>query len=524
MRIGVISVYVDYRRRGAKSPGIPQPSIGPIIGGMLPAGVEIEVVHETRRDPDWKRDYDLLFISSLHSDFDRARQISHYWRRRGAKTVFGGIMASTYAHLCRPFFDSVIVGDAEGSVREVFDDFCRGELKPLYVSRAYDTTQAPVPRFDLVAGQTPIPLSFEATRGCPFSCEFCALTGIGTRFHARPPEMVVRDVQEGQRMLRELVPWPQRKVVCFIDNNIGGSIPYLSRLSAALAPLNIQWGSLISFNALAHPGMVEELARSGCGGMFVGLESFNPEAIYDMGKFQNRIDKASALIDSCRKNGILLASGLMLSPLVDDWSYFEVVPRRLQEAGLHIPTYICFEGPIPGTPYFSRLASEPEPAFLPNAYLRDFTGYTLVVKPRRETVDRFIEGYKWVVDSSYTRARKLRKFVDDVPPLLAAGGWAVALGDVVAHWSTGHAPQPDRTYLAGTDVPPPEALSVPLTDDDFESDDERRAILDPWRVTDAKGSVLDAWLNPVQVFERRGRLSPAALDLLAAPTAAGVPG
>ncbi|NIV29483.1 MAG: hypothetical protein GWN58_08220, partial [Anaerolineae bacterium] len=68
------------------------------------------------------------------------------------------------------------------------------------------------------------------------------------------------------------------------------------------------------------------------------------------------------------------------------------------EAGLHVPAYICFEGPIPGTPYFERLAAEPEPAFLPNAYLRDFSGYTLVVRPKREPVERFIEGYRWVVD------------------------------------------------------------------------------------------------------------------------------
>ena len=61
-----------------------QPQAGPLIAALLPPGVEVDVINDTWEDPDWRRDYDLLFISCLHSDFDRARQISHYWRRRGA--------------------------------------------------------------------------------------------------------------------------------------------------------------------------------------------------------------------------------------------------------------------------------------------------------------------------------------------------------------------------------------------------------------------------------------------------------
>src|SRR2546421_318564 len=110
-------------------------------------------------------------------------------RRKGRK--YGGFMASTYAHLCQPFFDSVVVGDAEGIIPQLFDDFCHGALKPLYVSAPYDPARVPVPRFDLLAGKNFVPLTLELTRGCPFSCEFCALTGMGTRHHVRPVELVV---------------------------------------------------------------------------------------------------------------------------------------------------------------------------------------------------------------------------------------------------------------------------------------------------------------------------------------------
>src|ERR1700694_962715 len=143
LRVGIISVFTDYHRRGRKNRMAMQPGIGPLLAGLLPQDVEIEIVNETWRDPDWSREYDLLFVSSLHSDFDRARQISHYWRRRGAKTVLGGPMATLYPQLCEPFFDAVVVGDPEPTVPRVYQDFLRNELKPRYL--AAESSPCPTP-------------------------------------------------------------------------------------------------------------------------------------------------------------------------------------------------------------------------------------------------------------------------------------------------------------------------------------------------------------------------------------------
>lgn len=514
MRVGIITAFMDYHRRGAKNHGGLQPGIGPVIAGMLPPDVEVEVITEQWEDPDWSRDYDLLYVSSLHPDFDRARQLSHYWRRRGAKTVFGGIMASTYPDLCQPFFDAVVIGDAEGSARAVFDDFIRGELKPRYLSARYDPAAVPVPRYELMVGRHPVPLTLEASRGCPFSCEFCALTGLGTRFHPRPPEDVVRDIRAGQETLRGRVPWWRRRMVAFVDNNLGGNPAALRKLCEALKPLGIRWGGPITFNALMQDGMVETMARAGCRYVFVGLETFNPAALSDMRKFQNALDDTRRLIDRCRANGILLTAGLMLSPWLDDCEYIASIPERLRGAGLHVPEFICFEGPIPGTPFFQRLAAEPEPAFLPDAYLRDTTGYTLAVRPKREPLERFVGAYRHLLEETYTAPARMRKVADDVPRLLRGGGWMAALADVRARMrlGDGQVADPGRSYVAGTDRPPPEAASVPFADDDFRSEEERRAITEPWKLTDAEGRVLPVWRGAIKVFDPKGRITARALD------------
>jgi radical SAM superfamily enzyme YgiQ (UPF0313 family) len=505
VKVGVISVFTDYRRGGRHLRGPLQPQIGPLVAALLPPDVEVDVVNDTWDDPEWSRDYDLLFVSALHSEFDRARQISHYWRRRGATTVIGGPFASTYPQLCQPFFDAVVVGDPESTVPRIYADFACGRLAPRYRAAPYDPDAVPTPRFDLAAGRQIFPLAFEATRGCPFACEFCTLTGLGTRFHTRAVARVVRDIRAGQRLLRGRSAWWQRRVVGFMDNNIGGSRAWLRELCDALAPLDVRWASSITFNVLRDEAMLDRMSASGCRLVYVGLESFNPAALADMQKRQNAVGDVRRVVDACRSRGILVTAGLMLDPRVDTVEYVERIPEHLAQSGLHVPTYIAFETPIPGTPHFRRLAGAGERALLPNALLRDFTGYTLVTEPRQATPEAFVAAYHRAHRGAYSAATRARKLVDDLARLLPRGHVAPAIADLGQVLGFSPALAPDRTPIAGFDRAPPE--TVPLTDADFVSETERAAVLTPWAVTDADARVLPHWLDARRVYRPKGRVA-----------------
>lgn len=499
MRVGIMFVYVDYHRKGERRRFSMQPQIGPLLAGLLPHHVDVEIINETWREPDWNKDYDLLFLSCMHSDFDRARQISHYWRRRGAKTVLGGTFASSYPTLCQPYFDAVAIGDPEGAIRIIYQDFCSGALQPIYVSTDYDGARVATPRFDLVADQSVHALCLEATRGCPFTCEFCVLTGLGTRHHTRSVKAVVRDIAQGQAMLRGRQSRFLRRIVGFCDNNIGGDLVYLRELCEALTPLKLQWYGAATFNVVANRDLVRVLARAGCKALFVGLESFNPTTLDAMQKHQNVLHKIRVTIDNCRDHGILIVSGLMVSPLTDDVAYIKRIPQYLAECGLHMPTFICFESPIPGTPHFLRLAHAANSLFLPNALLRDFSGYTLVVRPGSNSVDEFLDAYRATVQEVYGARNKVRKLADDLPRFAKRGAWLPAIIDTLDVCATSLIPAASRSYIAGTDTPPPE--QVPFTPEDFESEEQRRLIMTPWQVTDRDGRVLNAWLHPNKVFD-----------------------
>ena len=495
MRVGIIFVFRDYHRRGRRNRTSMQPQIGPMLAGLLPDSADIEIFNETWEEPDWTRTYDLVFISAMHSDFDRARQVSHYWRRRGATTVFGGYLAATHPEMCAPWFDAVVSGDPEANVPRLYADFLAGRLEPLYDRRDYDANLLRPSRFDLLVGKAKHPFAFEATRGCPFSCDFCVLTGFGTRHHTRDVADVVREICAGQELLKGKLLSIQRHIVGFTDNNLAGHPGWFRRFCEALTPLKIQWYAAVTFNAIADPVMVSLMARSGCRVLFVGLESFNASTLKDMRKHQNAVHKIKAALDCCRDAGILVISGMMVSPISDDIAYIRKLPEYLAEAGLHVPTFLCFESPIPGTPQFNRLAREKISPFMPNAMLHDFTGYTLTVRPKHAPAEEFVAAYRETVAEVFSWRNRGRKILADLPKLLWNGGWFPALidlGDMLSLQNTGAAAK-GRTWIAGTDAYPPER--VPLQESDFDSEEQAAAVLTTTKMTDEQGRVMPGWTS-----------------------------
>lgn len=93
----------------------------------------------------------------------------------------------------------------------------------------------------------------------------------------------------------------------------------------------------------------------------------------------------------------------------------------------------------------------------------------------------------------YSRRNRLTKLLDDGTHFLRNGFQFPLLLDLAHMKSVTWRPHPTRTFVAGTDTPPPEAGSVPFRTADFDSDAHRRLILEPLRVTDSQGRVLPMW-------------------------------
>ncbi len=79
----------------------------------------------------------------------------------------------------------------------------------------------------------------------------------------------------------------------------------------------------------------------------------------------------------------------------------------------------------------------------------------------------------------------------DLPSFVKRRAWTSALLDVGDMLTAGLPRAPGRTWLAGTDLAPPE--QVPLTDAHIASEAEAAAMLRPTAVPDEHGRLLPQW-------------------------------
>src|SRR3954447_10523267 len=84
----------------------------------------------------------------------------------------------------------------------------------------------------------------------------------------------------------------------------------------------------------------------------------------------------------------------------------------------------------------------------------------------------------------------MRKLAHDLPRLVRGRPVSMVLDtyEALFDWQSLIA---DRSYIAGSEPAYPE--SVPLSEDDFDSEAQRVRIENPWRITDEAGKMLQMW-------------------------------
>ena len=153
----------------------------------------------------------------------------------------GGIHVSSVPEEAKEYADSLILGEAEYTWKEMIDDFKNNRLKETYISNKFhDLKNLPTPRYDLVkkdkymAAAMPV----QSSRGCPHNCAFCTVTKFfGGSYRLRPIDDVIRDVKA-----------TGSKTVFFVDDNIMANREYARELFTRLIPLKIRWYSQCTIN------------------------------------------------------------------------------------------------------------------------------------------------------------------------------------------------------------------------------------------------------------------------------------
>jgi radical SAM superfamily enzyme YgiQ (UPF0313 family) len=285
--------------------------------------------------------------------------------------------------------DAVVIGEAEPVMTQLLEDFSGGRLAKIYRAPIAqdDTLIVPWPRREILAGKRYLTTqTVQASRGCPYDCAFCTVTHyFGNRFRYRDPADI----------LAELRSFP-RKLVIFLDDNLLGDPVKARPILEGMAEMGIRWGSQTSLRFAEDPELLKLVARSGCIGLFVGIESVTgPFSV--LAKSSGQSTQAD-LIKRVRDAGLILETSLIFGFDDHDESIFEKTLRFVEECSPSVPTFNLLT-PYPGTKLFQQF--EQEGRILHKEWDR-YNHSEVVFQPKLMSPERLYRGWMEARQEAYT--------------------------------------------------------------------------------------------------------------------------
>jgi radical SAM superfamily enzyme YgiQ (UPF0313 family) len=279
----------------------------------------------------------------------RAYRLARQFRARGVRVVLGGYHVTLLPQEARQEADAIIVGDAEPVWRQVLDDARHGRLRPVYRGAARQVLAGIRPRREIFKGRQYQDITLvEFARGCNFRCDFCSITAFHhASQHHRP----------AQEVAAEMAATASRKFF-IVDDNIVSQPARARELCQALTPLRISWVGQASIHIASDGELLRLMARSGCRGVLIGMESLDPANLRAMGKEWNLARGGYA--DSLRRfrdNGLAVYGTFVFGYDNDDADLVRRSVAFAREQQLFLAAFNHLI-PFPGTPLYDRLARE----------------------------------------------------------------------------------------------------------------------------------------------------------------------
>jgi len=381
----------------------------PLIAALTPENHQVKIVDESFLPDDLDEKADLVGITVMTELATRAYYIADEYRRSGVKVVMGGIHPTVMTGEALEHSDSVVVGEAEGVWKGLIEDVARGSMKRIYKSdRLAELAGLPYPRRGLYPspknrGYTPVAVGVEASRGCPYDCEFCSIGHVmGHRYRTRPVHEVVSEI--------ERIPSPH---LFFVDDAIGLDPRTSRRLFSDMVPLNKQWVGQGTISLAKDRELLKFMRRSGCMGLLIGFESVQAQTQNGMKKLNRGKADFTEAIHRFHDEGLFILGSFVFGFDHEDKDVFEqthefVVNNRIDGVQIRIMV------PFPGTRLYDRLAGEGR-LFAKDWWLNGYNSDMLLFRPNGMTPDELIDGFTRLNREVYSWSGILRRFLGISP-------------------------------------------------------------------------------------------------------------
>jgi len=280
----------------------------------------------------------------------------------GTPIVLGGVYAGLMPHHARDHSgaDHLIIGEGEGAILNFLKDLTG--RPPTRVPDPGRLDSYPFPSFDLYDRLPYVCLL--TSRGCPFSCPYCASRLLQSGFRERSAENIVSEIRHwhGRYGVRDFAFYDDALLIHF-EKRLG---PVLEQCVRAGWDLRFHTPNALHLREI-NPARAALLFRSGFRTVRLGLETTDWRLQHSWG---GKVDAAilkeavSALREAGFEAGCLevyLLAGLPGQPVA---SIAESI-REVKKMGLRVR--LAEYSPIPGTPLWtdacrtSRFPLEEEP-------------------------------------------------------------------------------------------------------------------------------------------------------------------
>jgi len=298
---------------------------------MKKRGWDVDVIYEEtdRIDFSFLKSADLVGISTITSTAPRAYMIADRVRENGVPVVMGGPHVTFLSEEALEHADFVIRGEGEKPLMDFIDAW----------EEEKDYSDVPS-------------LSYrkDGSRGCPFNCEFCSVTGMfGKKFRFRSPQNVIKELRFYNN---------RNNHIFFYDDNFAASRKRLKVLLEAMIKedFKFDWSTQVRVDIAKYRDLLKLMYKAGCRTLYIGLESINPDSLLSMKKNQT-VEEIKKAVNVIQKHRIRIHGMFVYGFDDDDWQTVKKTIKFAKKAGISSTQFLILT-PLPGSKFYNRVVSQ----------------------------------------------------------------------------------------------------------------------------------------------------------------------
>lgn len=356
---------VDHVYKHVRMPRLGLPILGTILKN---AGYEVEIFMGTGESLPWGKvlKADLVGISTTTATCREAYQIAGALQAENIPVIIGGMHATFMPEETLQFADYLVRGEAENIILDLVACIKEG-AEPRHIpavsywkehrqvhnapsGEPVNMDDLPIPDLSLLNNPGSMPsIPVMTSRGCPFDCTFCCVTEFfGRRYRHRQTESILEELK-----------LYQGKHVFFCDDNFAANPRLTKELLRAMIREKIslkRWSAQVRADASDDSELLELMRDSGCGIVYIGFESINPETLKGYKK-QQTVEDIKKAIGRFHDYGIRIHGMFVFGADTDTVETVRQTADFALKARIDTIQFMNLT-PFPNTPFYDTLQQE----------------------------------------------------------------------------------------------------------------------------------------------------------------------